>query len=169
MKEVHPATLSVDQLLLDCEIKKTRRGGPGGQHRNKVESAVVITHQPSKIVGQAGERRSQHENRAVAIERLRLNLAVGLRTVVSEEQSPSNLWKSRISGTRLSLNTQHADFPALVAEAMDFIQVCEFEIPQAAQRLGLSGSQLTKFVKSCLPAFVWLNQNRLELGLGPLK
>ena len=85
MSEVHPAALPVEKLLTDCEIKKTRRGGPGGQHRNKVESAIVITHLPSKIVGQAGERRSQHENREVAVERLRLNLAVGWRSHTTDD------------------------------------------------------------------------------------
>ena len=104
MPDVHPAALPVEKLLTDCEIKKTRSGGPGGQHRNKVESAIVITHLPSKIVGQAGERRSQHENREVAVGRLRLNLAVGWRNPLIDEQAPSELWKaiSQFTASRFS-------------------------------------------------------------------
>lgn len=169
MPDVHPAALSVERLLEDCEMQKTRRGGPGGQHRNKVESAIVITHLPSKIVGQAGERRSQHENRAVALERLRLNLAMGLRLPVAVQQAPSQLWRSRVTSRKIVISPEHTDFPALVAEAMDFIQACQFDLAQAAKRLSVSNSQLVKFLKSVPPAFTWLNQNRHDLGLGPLK
>ena len=169
MKNYHPAALPIDHLLKDCEIKKTRRGGPGGQHRNKVESAIVITHVPTQIIGQAGERRSQHENRSVAIERLRLNLAVGIRNQVSDEQTPSKLWRSRTKSKRISASLKHADFPALLAEAMDFIQATGFEIPLAAKRLHVSNSQLFKLIKSLPPAFSWLNENRIRLEMSPLK
>ena len=71
--------------------------------RPKVESAIVITHKATGICGQASERRSQHENRDVAIERLRLNLAVGYRRPRSLDQKPSQLWKSRTRGGRVRI------------------------------------------------------------------
>ncbi len=52
-----------------------RASGPGGQHRNKVESGVRLTHLPSGVVVQATERRSQHQNREVALRRLAAALA----------------------------------------------------------------------------------------------
>ncbi|MFN5707736.1 MAG: peptide chain release factor family protein, partial [Planctomycetota bacterium] len=61
----HPASLPEEKLLADCDVVRTRRGGPGGQHRNKVETAVVITHRPSGVSAEANERRSQAENRKV--------------------------------------------------------------------------------------------------------
>ncbi len=165
----HPAGSPIEQLLVDCEIKKTRGSGPGGQHRNKVESAIVITHSPTQIVGQASERRSQHENRAVAIERLRQNLALGIRLAIEPNQIPSDLWSSRLKGQQISISVQHPDFPALLAECLDFVAATEFDIGTAAIRLRVTGSQLVKLLKSFPPAFQWVNRSREERGLGRLK
>ena len=169
MPILHPASLSTRELLLECEIKTTRRGGPGGQHRNKVESAVVITHIPSQLIGQAGERRSQHENREVAIDRLRLNLAMGIRRPIPTDPSPSEIWQSRVRGHRIYVSSQHHDFPALLAEALDFMFSEKFEMMAVAKRLQVSSSQLVKFLKSFPPALQLVNQKRIELGLGVLK
>ena len=77
---MHPATLPDEDLLAQCEVGRSRAGGPGGQHRNKVETAVVITHKETGVSGQASERRSQIDNKRVALRRLRLNLATKHRT-----------------------------------------------------------------------------------------
>ena len=169
MPEPHPAMLPIDELLDSCEIKTTRRGGPGGQHRNKVESAIVITHLPTAVVGQAGERRSQHENRRVAIDRLRLNLALEVRRKIPVTESLTELWKSRIGGRRINVSSEHADFAALLAEALDFLQAHQFEVSAAAKALNLSNSQLIKFLKTEPAGLIWLNQKRSDLGLHPLK
>lgn len=55
----------------DVRVDTFRSTGPGGQHRNKTDSAVRLTHLPSNIVVTATEDRSQHVNRKVAWERLR--------------------------------------------------------------------------------------------------
>ena len=55
---MHPARLPIDELLADCEERRLRRGGPGGQHRNKVETAVELTHRPTSVAAEANERRS---------------------------------------------------------------------------------------------------------------
>ncbi|MFM7739570.1 MAG: peptide chain release factor family protein, partial [Planctomycetota bacterium] len=89
----HPAALPESELLAACELTRTRRGGPGGQHRNKVETAVVITHLPTGVSAEANERRSQAENRKVAIQRLRVHLALAIRDSVDTSQTPSDLWR----------------------------------------------------------------------------
>ncbi|MDR0865710.1 MAG: peptide chain release factor H, partial [Candidatus Symbiothrix sp.] len=52
-----------------------KASGPGGQHVNKTESAVRVTHIPSGISVMASENRSQLQNKKQAIERLRIKLA----------------------------------------------------------------------------------------------
>lgn len=59
-----------ESLERNCEIEFFVAGGPGGQHRNKVETGVRLTHLPSGIVVTATERRSQSANRDAAFERL---------------------------------------------------------------------------------------------------
>ena len=57
-------------LERDCEVEFFIAGGPGGQHRNKVESAVRLRHLPTGLIVTATERRSQRMNREVAFERM---------------------------------------------------------------------------------------------------
>ncbi len=63
------------RLLLECDVELFIGSGPGGQHRNKTESAVRLRHRPSGIVAIAAERRSQFQNRNRALRRLRQKLA----------------------------------------------------------------------------------------------
>ena len=64
-----------DELLRECRVDTFRSGGAGGQHQNKVESGVRLTHQPSGIVVTSRRHRSQHRNRQDALSKLRGELA----------------------------------------------------------------------------------------------
>jgi protein subunit release factor B len=59
-----------DSLERDCDIEFFVAGGPGGQHRNKVETGVRLKHRPTGIVVTATERRSQTANREAAFRRM---------------------------------------------------------------------------------------------------
>jgi hypothetical protein len=76
----HPACLTDELLIKQCSFTAGISGGPGGQHRNKVTTHIRVVHNPSGITAQAGERRSQQENKLVALTRLRLQLAIHLRS-----------------------------------------------------------------------------------------
>ncbi len=170
MSDNHPATLSIKALLAECQFERTRRGGPGGQHRNKVESAIVVTHVPTNVSGQASERRSQHANRDIAIERLRVNLALTVRREINADAIvPSERWQTRCRAGRIGVSVRHEDFAALLAEALDVLSANKFSLPTAAELLTVSSSQLIKVLKLEPAAMQQLNENREKLGLRRLK
>ena len=168
-RPTHPAALDVETLLKDCTITRGRASGPGGQHRNKVETHITVLHHPSGIDAQAGERRLAKENQSVAIRRLRLKLAMGVRVEVPAGDIRSPLWRTRCVKNRIVCNPKHADYPSLLAEALDVIEVCGFDVKKAAARLECSTTQLIRFIADHRPALEQLNQSREDRGLHKLK
>src|SRR5437763_15183479 len=77
--------LTEDQLLAQCEVDTYRASGPGGQKRNKTSSAVRLRHTPTGLIVIAEESRSQHENKAKALRRLRRALFLALRDEIPAE------------------------------------------------------------------------------------
>src|SRR5947209_17483010 len=72
-------SLTDPQLLAQCAVDTYRASGPGGRKGNKTRSAVRIRHPPSGLIVIAEESRSQHENRARALRRLRQALFLKVR------------------------------------------------------------------------------------------
>ncbi|MGE3637896.1 MAG: peptide chain release factor-like protein [Pirellulales bacterium] len=167
MSDVHPACKSVEKLLADCDVRHERRSGPGGQHRNKVSTAVVLIHRPTGLRAEANERRSQAENLREAVHRLRLRLAIEVGSSAASK-SPSELWRSRTKSGKLAVNGAHEDFPALLAEALNRISAAEFDVAVAATQLAVTTSQLVKFLQLEPAAFASVNTARRHRGLHPL-
>ncbi len=164
---LHPAARTTEALLTDCSIQFSRASGPGGQNRNKVETAVILTHTPTGIRAEANERRSQSENREQALFRLRLRLALEVRHPA--ELEPSELWKSRCRGGKILVNPAHEDFPSLLSEVLDVLKEREDNLAATSAILGCSTTQLVKLLKDEPRAFKALNDRRLTRGLHPLR
>jgi len=80
--ESDPADIP-DLAEADLRVERFRAGGPGGQHQNTTDSAVRITHLPTGLAAIARDGRSQHRNRAMALDRLKGMLAA--RAMLAEQ------------------------------------------------------------------------------------
>jgi peptide chain release factor 2 len=66
--------IEIDLDMSDVRVDTYRSSGAGGQHVNKTDSAIRLTHLPSGIVVQCQSQRSQHKNRDMAIKQLKAKL-----------------------------------------------------------------------------------------------
>jgi peptide chain release factor 1 len=86
-KKLQPDDSSSDYFVdpKDVRVETMRAGGAGGQHVNKTESAVRLTHIPTKTVVSIQEGRSQHQNKDLAWQLLRSRIAQMRREIREEE------------------------------------------------------------------------------------
>ena len=87
---VMPEADELDEVSLnkaDLRVDTFRSSGAGGQHVNKTDSAIRITHLPTGIVVECQDERSQHKNRARAMALLQAKLQTAQRDAAAREQS----------------------------------------------------------------------------------
>jgi len=173
----HPASLDALALMNECTVRRHKASGPGGQHRNKVETAITLTHTPTGTTATATERRRQADNQRIALKRLRLKLAIEVRTDIAlvdlsgavSVGVPSDLWQSRIKSGRIVLSADHEDFPTLLAEALDILVALDYDTTKAAAVLSITGSQLVKLFQKEPAVLANVNAERAKRGLRVLR
>ena len=139
-----------EALLAQCDQVRFRASGPGGQRRNKVETGVRLLHRPSGVGAQAAESRSTETNRAVALRRLRLRIALETRVAfdLMARRLPGELAAQRGGDGSLSVNPRNPAYALIVASALDALSAAQGSYALAASALGLTTSQLRRFLEA---------------------
>ncbi len=170
------ANLTDAQLLGQCEVDTYRASGPGGQKRNKTSSAVRLRHPPSGLMVIAEESRSQHENRARALRRLRQALYLKLRDELpAADLTPDALAArddyrtARDGAGRLDLGRKDPRFWPAVGVVLDVLQATGAQVSSAAALLGVSTANLVAFLAGDPKVWEQANQLRSRFGQKPLR
>ncbi|XP_021300040.1 uncharacterized protein LOC110428523 [Herrania umbratica] len=167
-----------EELMKQCEMNTFKASGPGGQHRNKRESAVRLKHLPTGIVAQAMEDRSQHMNRASALARLRTLIALKVRNPVhlhTYSPPPELLQilppKSTIRGSDSGpqIGPKNPKFVLGMQALLDLIFAVEGSVSDAAKFLGMSTGALSRLILSDDSLRMAVNELRTSKGMKPLK
>lgn len=158
------------ELLGQCEVDAYRASGPGGQKRNKTSSAIRLRHRPTGLLVISEESRSQHENKAQAVRRLRLACALSIRAPL-EDVAPI---VTRIAdycdrNGRFRIGRKNEEFGRVAAEILDVIAAYRGHVRESAEALGLSSGQLARFLSIEPKVMVAVNQMRQAEGLKPLR
>lgn len=164
------ANLSDDLLLRECEVDTYRASGPGGQKRNKTSSAVRIRHLASQLMVIAEESRSQHENKAKALKRLRkafylkirepLNFGTGNGWLATNNQ----ILPALDAHGRLSVGPKSLAFLPAVGVLLDLLELCQARVSDVAKALGITTASVVGFMKQDDKVWEALNQIRQKHG-----
>jgi hypothetical protein len=156
-------------LLAECDVDTYRASGPGGQKRNKTESAVRLRHKPSGLSVIAEESRSQAENRTRALKRLRKALALRLRSPVEGEGVPPAVFACIDRTGRLSVGQRDARYLPAAASVLDLLLELRGSVADTAQRLGITTGNLSSFLTADPDLLLEANRLRASFGLKPLR
>jgi RF-1 domain len=169
-------SLSDARLLAQCAVDTYRASGPGGQKRNKTSSAVRLRHPPSGLLVIAEESRSQHENKARALRRLRQALFLKLREGLpagglTPEQlaARADYGPARGADGRLHLGRKDPRYWPAVGVVLDVLEALGGRAAEAAAALGTTTANLVDFLRGDDKVWEQANQLRARFGHKPLR
>lgn len=171
----HPAILPEETLAAQCQMNQLRRSGPGGQHRNKVSTAIQWLHEPTGITAEASESRDQNRNRREALARLRIRMAIRLRSaIVAGDQAPpadprSSLLRELGRSRRLKVSAGSEDYPAILALVMDDLHRAGGQPSLVGPLWNASTTAVVSLVSVWPAALQEVNRWREHHGRGPLR
>ena len=145
-------TMSDDDLVRHCKLDFFKATGNGGQKRNKTSSAVRVTLEDFGISAEDCSERSQHRNRAAALNKLRRRLAYHLR-------------EGFVPFERKDCSLEHFDYPLYIAKLLDLLAQSGWDYRSAAEQLGISASSLLKTIARDSELFTYYNNMRRRAGL----
>jgi peptide chain release factor-like protein len=164
---------SDDALIAQCEVDRYRASGPGGQHRNKTESAVRLRHKPSGVSAIGEDSRSQAENKLHAVRRLRSAIALEVREPVAlDGYTPSPRLAAVVAGGTAPLGAKTrltGDYWAAIAELLDLLVAGDLEIGSTAARLGITTGAMSKLLLHDDQVARVVNDLRRGRGMRPLR
>jgi hypothetical protein len=165
--------LSNAQLLAQCAVDTYRASGPGGQKRNKTSSAVRLRHPDSGLIVIAEESRSQHENKAKALRRLRQGFYLKIREPLTSQQMDTlrqreELTRALTGGGRLDVGRRDPRFWPAIGLILDTLEASQARIAEAAACLGISTGNLVDFLQAEPKVWEQVNQTRVRFGLKKL-
>lgn len=151
-----------ETLLKQCRQQTYRASGPGGQHRNKTDSAVRLSLMEGSVAAQCSDHRSQHRNRAESLKRLRVTLALEVREPFAPEKNTE--WKG---GWKLGKKDRR--YPVFLAHLLDVMAHNSWAVGLTASNLGTSTGKLIRTLARDPQAWNAVNQARTALGLVNLR
>ena len=164
---------SDDALIAQCEVDRYRASGPGGQHRNKTESAVRLRHRATGVSAIGEDSRSQLENKLFAVRRLRAAIALEVREPVAlEGYAPSPRLAALVAGGTAPLGHRTrltGEYWAAIGELLDLLVAGGLEIAATAQRLGLTTGAMSKLLLHDEQVARAVNDLRRAKGMRPLR
>jgi peptide chain release factor-like protein len=157
------------QLLAQCEVDTYRASGPGGQKRNKTSSAVRLRHEASGLLVIAEESRSQHENKAKALQRLRQAFFLKWRQTLSDDDlagatSRAEIRAARSGDSRLVVGRRDLRYWPAVGVILDVLLQYQGRVADAARMLDTSTANLVDFLAKDPKGWEQLNQMRVRFG-----
>jgi len=165
--------VSDDALIAQCEVDRYRASGPGGQHRNKTESAVRLRHKLTGVSAIGEDSRSQSENKLHAVRRLRSAIALEVREPVRlEAYAPSARLAAFVAAGTAPLGAKTkltGQYWAAIAELLDLLVSGGLEIATTAQRLGITTGALSKLLLHDDHVARVVNDLRRARGMRPLR
>ena len=160
-------------MIAQCEVDRYRASGPGGQHRNKTESAVRLRHKLTGVSAIGEDSRSQAENKMHAVRRLRSAIAIQVREpVILEGFVPSPRLAGFVAKGTAPLGAKTrvtGEYWAAMAELLDLLVAGDVEIAHTAQRLGISTGALSKLLLHDELVGRTVNDLRRAKNLRPLR
>jgi hypothetical protein len=170
--------LDDEHLLAQCDVHVYKASGPGGQHRNKVSSAVRVMHRPTRASAHGDDSRSQHTNKRLALRRLRMNIACRVRVPfdLSRPELPEVVRECMFTPKkalpdappRLEVGRKDWRFWHVAAVLLDVLESAEGRISDAAAAVGIGSGNFTSLLKDDRHLLAAAQQIRSAHSLKPL-